>query len=345
MRALADESGQVAWCSTDRYNVHTVLIISRTPWGSIVRASVVSIVLFASGGQAAPALHALPAPPPLHDAFDARKAFAYTSQIVAFGERWPGSPGHQKTQALIKQVLAKDGARIETDDFTAATPRGAVPVHNIIGKFNVTADPKQEIFILAGHYDTLFKPGFLGANDGGSSTAILLAFSDALANQHTKMQVWLVWTDLEEAINSFQGDDGLYGSRHLAQKLAASGIVPRIKGLFLLDMIGDKDLGVTRETGSARWLQDFIAQAAKQLDYSRYFFRDSIEIIDDHISFAKVGVPVVDVVDARFGRIGPGFDGMGEFHHANTDTMDKISQTSLDIVGRTVLLTVELLDK
>jgi peptidase M28-like protein len=317
--------------------VHTVLAISPSRWRSVILVGTVWTLLFASGsGAAAPALH---------DTFDARKAFAYTAQLVAFGERWPGSPGHQKTQALIKQVLTKDGAQIDVDDFTAATPRGAVTVHNILGKFNVTADPKQDIFILAGHYDTLFKPGFLGANDGGASTAILLAFADALANQKTKMQVWLVWTDLEEAINSFGGDDGLYGSRHLAQKLAASGVVPRIKGLFLLDMIGDKGLGVTRERGSARWLQDFIAEAAKQLGYSRYFFQDSVEIIDDHMSFARVGVPVVDVVDAQFGRMGPGFDSMGEFHHANTDTMDKISQTSLDIVGRTILLTVELLDK
>jgi Zn-dependent M28 family amino/carboxypeptidase len=302
-----------------------------------VRACAILTVLCACRGWAAA--------PALHEAFDAKQAFAYTSQIVSFGERWPGSPGHQKTQALIKQVLTRDGARIETDDFTTATPRGAVAVHNIIGKFNVTADPRQPIFILAGHYDTLFKPGFLGANDGGSSTAILLAFSDALANQKTKMQIWLVWTDLEEAINSFQGDDGLYGSRHLAQKLKSAGLVPRIKGFFLLDMIGDKDLGVTRESGSTRWLQDFIAQAARQLGYSRYFFQDSIEIIDDHVSFAKVGVPVVDIVDAQFGRMGPGFDSMGEFHHANTDTMDKISATSLDIVGRTILLTVELLDR
>jgi glutaminyl-peptide cyclotransferase len=317
--------------------VHTVLAISPSRWRSVILVGTVWTLLFASGsGAAAPALH---------DTFDARKAFAYTAQLVAFGERWPGSPGHQKTQALIKQVLTKDGAQIDVDDFTAATPRGAVTVHNILGKFNVTADPKQDIFILAGHYDTLFKPGFLGANDGGASTATLLAFADALANQKTKMQVWLVWTDLEEAINSFGGDDGLYGSRHLAQKLAASGVVPRIKGLFLLDMIGDKGLGVTRERGSARWLQDFIAEAAKQLGYSRYFFQDSVEIIDDHMSFARVGVPVVDVVDAQFGRMGPGFDSMGEFHHANTDTMDKISQTSLDIVGRTILLTVELLDK
>ena len=70
-----------------------------------------------------------------------------------------------------------------------------------------------------------------------------------------------------------------------------------------------------------------------------------MEIIDDHMSFAAVGVPVVDVVDARFGRMGPGFDGMGEFHHANTDTMARVSQLSLEIVGKTTLLTVELLDK
>jgi glutaminyl-peptide cyclotransferase len=284
------------------------------------------------------------APASLHEAFDPQQAYAYTAQVAGFGERSPGSPGHAKTEALIRQVLQKDGAQIEADDFTATTPRGPVPVHNIIGKFNVSADPAQQIFILAGHYDTLFKKGFIGANDGASSTAILLSFADALAHQKTKMQIWLVWTDLEEAINAFQGDDGLYGSRHLAKKLAANGTTARIKGFFLLDMIGDKDLGVARETGSKRWLQDFIEQAAKRLGYGQYFFQYEMSIIDDHQSFIDVGVASVDVVDAKFGRMGAGFDGMGEFHHANTDTMDKVSRTSLEIVGRTILLTVELLD-
>src|SRR5579862_2976127 len=81
-------------------------------WRRVVRVSAVLTLLLARGGGAAA--------PALHDAFDAKKALAYTSQVVSFGERWPGSPGHQKTEALIKQVLAKDGARIETDDFTAA---------------------------------------------------------------------------------------------------------------------------------------------------------------------------------------------------------------------------------
>lgn len=290
-------------------------------------------VLLARAGSAA-----------LHDNFNSFAAYGYTSQIAGFGERWPGSPGHKKTEALIRQVLQKDGARIEADDFTAMTPRGAIAVHNIIGKFHVSADRKQPIFILAGHYDTLFQPGFIGANDGGSSTAILLAFADALAAQKTKMQIWLVWTDLEEALQSFTDDDGLYGSRHLAQKLADNGTAARVRGFFLLDMIGDKDLGVARETGSNRNLQDVIAKAAEQLGYSQYFFHYEAGIIDDHVPFIRAGIPAVDVVDARFGRMGPGLDGMGEFHHNNADRMDKVSQRSLEVVGRTILLTIELLD-
>jgi Zn-dependent M28 family amino/carboxypeptidase len=285
------------------------------------------------------------APGSLHDAFNGQQAYDYTAKIASFGERWPGSPGHQKTQDLIHQVLQKTGAQVEADDFTAKTPRGPIVVHNIIGKYNVTSDPNQSIFILGGHYDTLFKKGFIGANDGASSTAILLSFADALAHQKTKMQVWLMWTDLEEAIESFDGDDGLYGSRHFAQKLSTDGRGKRVRGFFLLDMIGDKDLGVCRESGSTSSLQDTIAKAAANLGYTKYFFQYGCEIIDDHRSFLDVGIPAVDVVDAEFGRMGPDLDGMGEFHHSNTDTMDKVSKSSLEIVGRTILQTIELLDR
>ena len=285
----------------------------------------------------------------LHDAFNAEQAYAYTANVAGYGERWPGSPGHKKTEDLIHQVLQKDGAQIEADNFPATTPRGVIQVHNIIGKFNVSADPKQKIFILAGHYDTLFKSGFIGANDGATSTAILLAFADALVGHPTKMQIWLVWTDLEEALSpggfTAENDGGLYGSKHLAQKLKASGMVPRFAGFFLLDMIGDRDLGIARETESERWLQDFIGKAAADLGYSQYFFQYESNIIDDQLPFVQAGIPSVDIVDAHYGRIGPSFDGMGEFHHSNTDTMDKVSQRSLDIVGRTVLRTIELLDK
>jgi Zn-dependent M28 family amino/carboxypeptidase len=303
---------------------------------TFVRLGLIAALTMAGAVPAAPAS--------LHDAFDSKQAYDYMAEIAGLGERWPGSPGHAKTEEIIHQVLRKDGAQIEADDFVAQTPRGPVNVHNIIGKFNVSGDPKQPIFILAGHYDTLFKPGFIGANDGGSSTAILLGFADALAHQKTNMQIWLVWTDLEEAVKAFTANDGLYGSRHLAHRLAASGMVPRIRGLFLLDMIGDADLNVARETGSSRTLQDFIARAAADLGYSGYFFQYDASIIDDQVPFIRVGIPAVDVVDAEYGPMSAGNDGMGAYHHTNADTMDKVSQRSLEIVGRTILLTVELLD-
>lgn len=268
-------------------------------------------------------------PASLHDAFSAAAAYSYTAKVAGFGERWPGSLGHQKTQDLVRQVLTKNGARIETDDFTATTPRGPIAVHNIIGKFNVTADPKQSIFILAGHYDTLFKPGFIGANDGASSTGILLAFADALKDQKTKMQIWLVWTDLEEALESFVGDDGLYGSRHLAQKLAANGTAPRIKGFFLLDMIGDKDLGVYYEQNSynvARNIVERIWQGAAKVGATGFHAEPRHNVYDDHAPFIEAAIPGIDLID---------FDYVA--WHTTADSLDQVSATSLGQVGRTVL--------
>jgi len=151
--------------------------------------------------------------------------------------------------------------------------------------------------------------------------------------------------DGEEArLWEWQGTDNTYGSRHYVETARRDGSLATLKAMVLVDMIGDKDLGVARETTSKAWLQDYIAQAAKQLGYGQYFFQYSEGITDDHVSFLDVGIPAVDVVDAHYGRMGPQFDSMGEFHHANTDTMDKVSQRSLEIVGRTILRTVELLD-
>jgi hypothetical protein len=76
--------------------------------------------------------------------------------------------GPQENENIIRQVLQKDGAQIESDNFVGTTPRGPISVHNIIGKFNVSTNPKQRIFVLAGHYDIVFKHGFIGANDGAS---------------------------------------------------------------------------------------------------------------------------------------------------------------------------------
>lgn len=276
-------------------------------------------------------------------AFDSSRAFEHMRQLVAIGPRPSGSAAIQQARGYIEAQLKAAGLTPQEQAFEAQTPFGVVRMANVIARI---PGARPERILITGHFDTkLFRQfRFVGANDGGSSTGIVLAFADALKGQKTRMQVWLMWTDLEEAIESFQGDDGLYGSRHFAQKLKADGLVPRIRGFFLLDMIGDTDLNVSQEQESSPVLQAMIAKAADELGYTKYFFQSRSDIIDDHISFKNVGIPSVDVVDAEFGRMGPQFDGMGEFHHANTDTIDKVSQKSLEIVGRTILRTVELMD-
>lgn len=264
-----------------------------------------------------------------------RRGYDYTRDLVKFGPRPPGTKAHERMEAFILDRLRRDGAVIESDRFTASTPRGALPEHNIIAKFG---PEKGSILIVASHYDTKFLPHFVGADDGGSSTGLLLALADVLAGQKNlkslKSPIWLVFLDGEEAVNKQWSDaDSVYGSRHLADKFRASGLVPRIRALILLDMIGNKGVSIERDTNSTLWLQQFVAAAARRLGYSASFFHNSGAIDDDHQQFLRVGIPSVDLIDLTY-----------KYWHTPQDTMDKLSPTSFQIVGAVTLETLAMLE-
>ena len=132
-------------------------------------------------------------------------------------------------------------------------------------------------------------------------------------------------------------DDALWGSRHLAQKWQADGASKKIKAFLLLDMIGDADLSVNRTANATPWLEDLILQAATRLGYQSYFFAQSIEVEDDHISFARVGIPVADIIDTTYGY-------NDSFHHTPEDTLDKLSVKSLHVSGDVILETIRLIN-
>lgn len=267
--------------------------------------------------------------------FSGQKALDYTRTVVSFGERVPGSAAHRRTEDYIIRILKKDGAQIDFDSFTASTPRGNLPMRNIIAKFGPAGQP---IVLLAGHYDTKFLPGFVGANDAGSSTGILLAIADVLKANPPRFNVWLLFLDGEEAVRNWTPTDSVYGSRHLARKLAQEGYLPKIRGLILADMIGDKDLDVAKEMNSTEWLRDFVATAAREMGYARYFFQQEMYIDDDHQPFLKVGIPSVDLIDFTYGP-------NQAYWHTRKDTMDKLSVHSFQVVGSVMLKTVELLER
>ena len=271
---------------------------------------------------------------------DGLSALQFTREVVDFGPRWVGSPGHAKLEAYLRSQLKGDN--LEEDAFTASTPAGPLHMRNFIVKF---AGKKPGIVVLAGHYDTLYgRKDFVGANDGGSSTGLLLELARQLRGKKLDgYSVWLVWLDGEEAIRQWSSTDSVYGSRHLAARWAKDGTLKHVKAFLLADMVGDKDLNIERETNSTPWLEDVVYQAASSLGYAGHFYRRSMPVEDDHLPFANKGVPVADLIDFDYGPAGAGPDGV--YWHSAQDTMDKLSGQSLEIVGNVMLEVVRLLGK
>ena len=264
------------------------------------------------------------------------RTMEYIKEIVAFGPRPVGSKNHQRLEEYILNHLKGDD--VTDDAFTADTPEGKFPVRNLIAKYPGT---KDGIIVIAGHYDTnypLRNTAYVGANDGGSSTAILLEFANQLrGKKRDGYSVWLVFTDGEEAIKQWSETDSLYGTRHLAARWQKDGSAKKIKAFLLADMIGDAELDIQRDQNSTPWLEDLVYQAATQLGYQSHFFEQTTAVEDDHLPFAKIGVPVADIIDLDYGY-------GNVFHHTPQDTIDKLSTKSLQIVGDVILQTVWYLD-
>ena len=264
---------------------------------------------------------------------DGPRALQYTREVVAFGPRYLGSPGHAQTEAYLRKELKGDN--LQQDTFTASTPAGSLRMTNFIAEF---PGKKDGVIVVAGHYDTLYRRNdFVGANDGGSSTGLLLELARQLRGKKLDgYSVWLVWFDGEEAIRQWSNADSLYGSKHLAAVWAKDGTLKKIQAFLLLDMVGDADLNIERDVNSTPWLQDVVYKAAIELGYQSHFFGRTNDLQDDHLPFAHQGVPAVDLIDYSYGPA-------NSYWHTPQDTIDKLSPQSLEIVGSVVLEAIRLL--
>jgi len=265
--------------------------------------------------------------------FNGDKALNYAREFVAIGPRWPTSPGHLKAEQFLRDHFKHDN--VEEDTFTANTPIGPVAMRNFIVRF---PGKKDGVIVLSTHYETnypLRTINFVGANDGASTTGLLMAIADQLRGKTLDgYSIWLVFFDGEEAIQTWSASDSTYGSRHLAAKWGRDGTLGKIKAFMLADMIGDKDLDIERETRSTGWLVDLVRQAAHKYGYDRYFFQTEEAVEDDHLAFLDRGVPSIDVIDLDYGP-------NNSYHHTAQDTLDKVSAHSLTIDGDVFLETIK----
>ena len=268
--------------------------------------------------------------------FDGNRAYEDLRQVVAFGPRPSGSLAIEATRLYIKKQLAEAGIPVVEQPFDADTPIGRIHMVNLIGRIPGRS-PDRIVF--AGHYDTkLFRQfRFVGANDAGSSTAFLIELGRVLKARKNPFTIELLFLDGEEAtLPDWAGTDHTYGSRHYVEVAQKDKTIASLRAMILVDMIGDRDLHIRRETSSTAWLTDTIWAAAKRLKLPDVFLDSSTQIEDDHIPFPNAGVPAVDIID------GP--EDYPPWHTAG-DTLDKVSARSLQTVGNVLLEALPAIEK
>jgi len=268
--------------------------------------------------------------------FEGTRALRDVERFVALGPRPPGSAALGRARAYIVGELRQAGWRVREHPFTARTPRGPLAMVNVIAEW---PGRRPEIVAVGGHYDTKRFEGFrfVGANDGGSSAALLLELARASASRHRATPPlytrWLLFFDGEEAQEQWSPTDSLYGSRALVAALRASGELARLRTLIVADMIGDRDLGIRRESSSTPWLTDLVWGVARRLGRGAHFLNDRQSVEDDHSPFLDAGVAATLLIDFDYG----GRPGQNAYWHTPADTLDKLSPESLATVGEVIL--------
>jgi glutaminyl-peptide cyclotransferase len=282
------------------------------------------------------------APPPPRP-LDGDRAFEHLRQMVAIGPRPSGSAALRQTRAYITHQLSVAGLTVQEQGFIATTPAGKVEMANLVVRL---PGRRADRILLTGHYDTKLLPGFVGASDGASSAAILIELARVLKDRPHEFTYEFVWFDGEEAVckgwdecGQPDSPDNTYGSRFYVKAAQEAHALPSIKAMILFDMIGAKDLRIPRETDySTPWLNDIVWAAAGGLGHRETFVAaDGPVGGDDHLPFAKAGVPSIDLIDLA---------DYPQWHDTVCcDDLAHVAPASLQIVGDVILAALPEIEK
>ncbi len=255
--------------------------------------------------------------------FSGTRALAHVQAIVDLGPRPPGSEAIEKTRVYLTGQLESLGWKVTRQAFNDDTPRGKVEFVNLIATFSTKEGHPS--FLVCSHYDTktFDTERFVGANDGGSSTGVLLELARVLTlRPELARKMELVFFDGEEAYEAFSDTDGFYGSRYFARQLVTEKKTKDFRGGLVLDMVGDRSLTITLPPDSPGEMAAAIFASAEALNARSHFTYFDRGISDDHTPLNAVGIPAIDLIDFDYAA-----------WHTPEDTMDKLSAESLRTIG------------
>lgn len=267
--------------------------------------------------------------------FNGARAYEYLKQVCALGRRPSGSPGMAAQQKLLTAHFQRLGGQVELQRFRVAHPvdGSTVSMANLIVHWHPQA---TERILLCAHYDTLPYPLrdpvdkrglFIGANDGASGVALLMELGNEMRSLRPKYGVDFVFFDAEEFIFN-ERQRYFLGSEYFARQYVKNPPPYRYRWGVLLDMIGDKDLRIPRESYSTWWkdtrpLVEDIWATARRLGVSEFVAKKGGWIRDDHLPLHNIGkIPCCDVIDLDY----PAW-------HTRRDLPDQCSALSLAKVG------------
>ena len=257
-------------------------------------------------------------------------ALALSNAVEIVRDCTPRDPGTVRGGIAAYRILdlaSAAGANARLDRFSAATPRGTGRFVNVVAEF--VASPTCDWVVVVSHYDTKTGVDCPGANDGASTSGLLTGIANALSDRpFGRGNVMLVWTDGEECLETYSDIDGLHGSRRAAARLKESG--RKVRGVVCVDMLGDRDLGISIPRNGTDSLAEAALRAAAARGLRGTVSRSDIVVKDDHQPFLDLGFPAIDLIDFSYGH-------GNSWWHTREDTPDKISAESLHKAGSLVL--------
>ena len=269
---------------------------------------------------------------------DAREAFVVASEFVR--DCTPRDAGTIRGRLAANWLMdraSRTGVDAVVDAFRAETPDGVRAFANVGVEFKGTKEDAPWIVLLS-HFDTPpnIGEGFQGANDGASTSALLVALAGVIRRAGPQPDnIALIWTDAEECRIAYTEKDGLQGARHAVQAFKARRRA--VKAAIGLDMLGDRNLHIRMPANGTIQLQNAVFEAAKRagLEGLVSLGRDTVK--DDFAVFFDAGCPAVNLIDFDYGSA----PGRNDYWHTVYDTIDKISEESLLKAG---MLVAELLN-
>jgi Zn-dependent M28 family amino/carboxypeptidase len=288
----------------------------------------VVIAALAAGGDGAVAGADLPR-------FSGERAFALLDELCALGPRVPGTKAHDRARDELASRFEGTADQVELEEFPAASPPYAAGIRltNIVARFGPGRSPRV---LIGAHWDSRphadedpdpdrrLEP-VLGANDGAAGCALLLHLAELLHDRPPGVGVDLVLFDGEDGGMQDSLTTYCLGSREHVRRMRA----PRPAYVIVLDMVGDRDLGLHAEGYSTTYAPDLVRMVwgrAAALGLDEFQLDVRYQVYDDHVPFLEAGIPAVDIIDFDY-----------PFWHTVADTPDKCSAASLAAVGEVLV--------